>query len=270
MTLSSHNTLLMLCISLCCVGCDSGQAPGNPKAPVSNPQSGTLNPSIGMKFIKPGQFVRLTSRSQLVSITQGFWIGVHEITQKKYESVMSANPSFFKGPDLPVEKVSFLQALDFCRTLTAQDRKAGRISADMAYRLPTEAEWEYACLATAATAFSFGETEESVEEYAWTAETADDRTQPVGLKKPNAWGLHDMHGNVWEWVVDWFAPHPKAEQLVDPTGPPEGKHRVFKGGGWYHEAKFSQSTTRFMMDPGVSINYVGLRLVLAKRGEATR
>ncbi len=255
--------LLIFCFGLL-VGCDSGQTSVRPNPPADPSKSETFTPSVRLKPIKPGQFERVTSRRQQVAITRGFWIGVYEVTQLEYESVMGSNPSFFKGPNLPVEKVSYLQALAYCHAITASDRKAGRIPADMAYRLPTEAEWEYACLAGADTAFSFGDSPEAAEDHAWTTETAEDKTQPVGQKKPNAWGLHDMHGNVWEWCTDWFAPHPAVGQLVDPAGPPNGERKMFKGGSWYHEAKFSRSTSRFVMEPGMSINYVGFRLVLAK------
>ena len=242
-------------------GCDGGQAP--PPAPVA-PKPAVFDPSMSMRAFKPGQFIRVTSARQRVSITRGFWMGTHEVTQREFESVMGSNPSFFKGENLPVDKVSFEQAVAFCKALTTGDRKAGRIAANMIYRLPTEAEWEYACLAGATTAFSFDDSEAESDAHAWSAENADDKTNPVGQKKPNGKGLYDMHGNVWEWVMDWFAAHPKAEQLVDPTGPTEGKHRVFKGGGWYHEAKYARSTSRFMMEPGMSINFVGFRVVLAE------
>jgi len=242
-------------------GCDGGQAP--PQAPVAT-KPAVFDPSMRLSEFKPGQFIRVTDTRQLISLTRGFWMGTHEVTQLEFESVMGSNPSFFKGETLPVEKVSFEQAVAFCKALTKADRNEGRIATNMIYRLPTEAEWEYACLAGAKTAFSFGDSEAEADAYAWSAENANDKTNPVGQKKPNANGMYDMHGNVWEWVVDWFAPHPKAEQLVDPTGPPEGKHRVFKGGGWYHEGKFARSSSRFMMEPGMSINFVGFRLVLAE------
>ncbi len=255
--------LLLFCIGLL-AGCDNKQKTEKLTPLVPHQKTVSFNPSVRMKPIKPGQYVRVTSRRQQVAITRGFWIGVYEVTQQEYESVMGSNPSFFKGSNLPVEKVTYLRSQAYCRALTDRDRKAGRIPADMAYRLPTEAEWEYACLAGADTAFSFGDSPEATEDHAWTTETADDRTQPVGQKKPNLLGLHDMHGNVWEWCTDWFAPHPTVDQLVDPVGPPSGDRKVFKGGSWYHEAKFSRSTSRFVMEPGMSINYVGFRLVLAK------
>ena len=242
-------------------GCDAVQDP--PSAPVAQ-KPVVFNPSISMSEFKPGQFIRVTGARQQVSITRGFWMGTHEVTQREFESVMGSTPSFFKGETLPVDKVSFEQAVAFCKALTTGDRKEGRIATNMIYRLPTEAEWEYACLAGATTAFSFGDSEAEADAHAWSAENADDKTNPVGQKKPNANGMYDMHGNVWEWVVDWFAPHPKAEQLVDPSGPPEGKHRVFKGGGWYHEAKFARSSSRFMMEPGMGINFVGFRVALVE------
>ena len=246
-------SLLILCAALG-PGCDSGATP----KPV------VFDPSIPVREIAPGQYTRVTGARQQITLTRGFWIGIHEVTQQQYESVMGSNPSFYQGESLPAEKVSFQQAVVFCSTLTRNDREAGRIPVDMIYRLPTEAEWEYSCLAGATTAFSFADSEEEADAHAWTAENADDKTNPVGKKQPNAWGLHDMHGNVWEWVSDWFAAHPKDAVLSDPIGPPAGKHRVFKGGGWYHEAKFARSTSRFMMESGMSINYVGFRVVLAK------
>ncbi len=247
----------LLVLALCATlwpGCDSGEPP----KPV------VFNPSIPMRVIQPGHYTRVTDIRQQVTLTGGFWIGTHEVTQGEYESVTGSNPSFFRGEMLPVEKVSLLQAEAFCTALTLRDRGAGRIPTDMLYRLPTEAEWEYACLAGATTAFSFGDAAEEADAHAWSAENADDKTNLVGQKKPNAWGLHDMHGNVWEWVSDWFAPHPKDLELANPSGPPAGRHRVFKGGGWYHEAKFARNTSRFMMEPDMAINFVGFRVVLAK------
>jgi formylglycine-generating enzyme required for sulfatase activity len=103
-----------------------------------------FNPSIPMKVVKPGQYTRVTSTRQQVTLTRGFWMGSHEVTQREFESAMGGTPSFFKGETLPVDKVSFLQAAAFCKAITIRDRKAGRITENMIYRLPTEEEWEYA------------------------------------------------------------------------------------------------------------------------------
>jgi len=259
------NKLLLLKVcGILLMGCDSSSTPELP-VPVP-PKPFVFNPSIQLVAVDPGRYVRVTDGQQSITLTKRFWIGTHEITQKEYESLMGDNPSFFKGESLPVEKVKFEQAVAFCNALTIRDRKEGRIRQDMIYRLPTEAEWEFACLGGATTPFSFGQ-ESSAAEFVWSAENCVDKTQPVGKKKPNAWGLYDMHGNVWEWVVDWFAPHPKDTQLTDPEGPPTGEHKVFKGGGWSHEAKFSRATSRFMMAPDMGINFVGFRLVLSEIGK---
>lgn len=261
MNMLSLKLLALMSSMVLLAGCDSGSTPEIP-APVE-PKPFVFNPSIRLAAVDPGRYVRKTDVQQVITLTKRFWIGTHEISQKEYESVMGSNPSFFKGESLPVEKVKFDQAVAFCKALTLRDRWEGRIRQDMIYRLPTEAEWEFACLGGATTPFSFGE-ESQTAEFVWAAENSGDKTQPVGQKKPNAWGLYDMHGNVWEWVVDWFAPHSKDTQLTDPEGPITGEHKVFKGGGWSHEAKFARATSRFMMAPDMGINFVGFRVVLSE------
>jgi len=254
--------LVAFACGLLLVGCDAPRPP-EPTAPVVS-KPFVFNPSIRMVAVDPGRYVRVTDGQQAITLTKRFWIGTHEVSQKEYQSLMGSNPSFFKGETLPVEKVKFHQAVEFCRALTLRDQKEGRIRQDMYYRLPTEAEWEFACLGGATTPFSFGD-EGKAREFVWSTENGEDKTQPVGQKKPNAWGLYDMHGNVWEWVVDWFALHPKEPHLTDPEGPPTGEHKVFKGGGWSHEAKFSRATSRFMMAPDMGINFVGFRVILSEK-----
>jgi len=262
------NTLLnkLLGVTIICflilMGCDSSQVVEDSIPKIPKPF--VFNPSVNLIAIDPGSFVRVTDQQQNITISQKFWIGTHEITQSKFESLMGNNPSFFKGENLPVDKVTFDQAVSFCKALTLNDLREGRIRENMIYRLPSEAEWEFACLGGSNSPFSFGEVSQA-NDFAWSAENSDDKTQIVGKKQPNAWGLYDMHGNVWEWVLDWFAPHPKDPQLIDPIGPPNGEHRVFKGGGWYHEAKFSRANSRFMMAPDMGINFVGFRVVLSEK-----
>jgi formylglycine-generating enzyme required for sulfatase activity len=151
---------------------------------------------------------------------------MYEVTQQQYEKVMGTNPSTTKGPQNPVEKVSWNDAVEFCRKLSALPAEK---SAGYVYRLPTEAEWEYACRAGTQTAYSFGDSESELGDYAWYDKNAGGTTHPVGSKKPNAWGLYDMHGNVFEWCQDWYGSYPSGS-VTDPTGESSGSHRVVRGG----------------------------------------
>lgn len=252
----------LLCFASVLAGC--GGDPASPPEQRSNSEpvqpTVQLVPVTNMVEIRSGSFVRL---KQAVTLTRNFWIGKFEVTQGEYSELMGNNPSHFKaGPSHPVEKVSYFDAMAYCAALTKRERQARRLPSRFEYRLPTEAEWEYACRAGTTNAFSFGDFIGEADGYAWTAENSEASTHTVGLKRPNPWGLHDMHGNVWEWCLDWFAEYP-AGPVVDPTGPSSGKHKVFRGGGWNNEIEFARSSNRFMMAPGSGIYFVGFRVVLA-------
>jgi len=185
-----------------------------------------------------------------------FAIGKYPVTQAQWKAVMGENPSRFKGDDLPVETVSWEDAVEFCERLShATGRK---------YRLPSEAEWEYACRAGSTTKYGFDGDEKQLGDYAWYYEDSDSKTHPVGQKKPNAWGLYDMHGNVWEWCEDWYGHYPSAE-ATDPTGFSSGSGRVFRGGGWNNGAVSCRSAYRYGVAPGSRGGNLGFRLVVAKR-----
>ena len=183
-----------------------------------------------------------------VTLSKGFWMAKTEVTQRQWKSVMGGNPSNFKGDDLPVECVSWDDCQNFCRKC----REAG---IDM--RLPTEAEWEYACRAG-----STGDYAGSIDQMAWCGEGSSGQTHPVGKKKANAWGLHDMHGNVWEWCADWYddgyyAMSPGRE----PEGPASGEARVLRGGGYWSAPRNCRSAFRFRGDPGDRDWIIGFRPV---------
>ena len=165
-----------------------------------------------------------------MTITKPFYLGKYEVTQEQWEAVMGSNPSNFKGPKNPVEQVSWDDCQEFLDKLNA---KAGGQGGK--FVLPTEAQWEYACRAGSTGKFCFGDDEKQLGEYAWYDENSDSKTHPVGEKKPNAWGLYDMHGNVWEWCQDWYGAY-GAEAVDDPSGPTTGSGRVFRGGGWNNAA----------------------------------
>jgi formylglycine-generating enzyme required for sulfatase activity len=191
---------------------------------------------------------------------------VYEVTQAQYEKVMGKNPSYFQGAvvgnenaDLPVEMVSWDDAVEFCKKLSElpDEKKAGRV-----YRLPTEAEWEYACRAGSKTAYSFDDEEGLLPEYGWFNRNSSRRTHTVGLLEPNAWGLYDMHGNVWEWCSDRHGEYPKGA-VSDPTGPKEGSYRVYRGGSWDDEAALCRSAYRRRNDPSDRIINLGFRVALS-------
>lgn len=216
-------------------------------------------PIPNMVPIKAGSFIR---SKHSVTISRDFWLAKYEVTQAEYTAVMGLNPSYFQGDtNRPVEKVSYLQAARYCEAISVRERDAGHLPPGFEYRLPTEAEWEYACRAETTNRFSFGEGTLNADQYAWTAENSEATTHPVGQKQPNPWGLHDMHGNVWEWCLDWFAEYPAAD-VVDPIGPPGGKFKLFRGGGWNQDIEFAGSVNRFMMPPSSGIRFVGFRVAL--------
>jgi formylglycine-generating enzyme required for sulfatase activity len=247
--------------------------------------------SIGMKFvlIPPGEFDMGSTQEEVdrllaeakqrsepqwyigflpsqaprhrVRITRPFYLGKHEVTQAQYEGVMQANPSHFKdsGPDTPVETVSWDDAVAFCRWLSElpEEKKAA-----CAYRLPTEAEWEYACRAGTTTAWSFGDDEALLSDHAWRSQNSGGFTNPVGQKRPNAWGLYDMHGNVLEWCHDWWAAGYCAESPAeDPVGPDSGAFRVLRGGSWKCEyCGLFRCTFRYLNPPNHRYHGNGFRV----------
>jgi formylglycine-generating enzyme required for sulfatase activity len=192
-----------------------------------------------------------------VTLTQGFWMSDHEATQAEYQLVMGSNPSVWKGESLPVETVSWDDAVAYCKKLTERERAAGRITAQQAYRLPTEAEWEYAARA-GTTGVRYGE----LAAIGWYNVNSGRKTHPVSQKAANAWGLHDMIGNVWEWCSDWYGDYPTGS-VTDPTGPSSGSFRVNRGGSWNFVARGVRSAFRGGGVPGDRGNGLGFRPVLS-------
>ena len=216
--------------------------------------------SIGMKLklLPSGGFARREWQEPQVTITKPFYIGLTEVTNDEYRKVMGSSVSISRGGSNPVEGVSWDEAVEFCRKLSElpDERKNGR-----SYRLPTEAEWEYACRAGTTTEYYFGDDEIQLRDYAWYDANSANTTHPVGEKKPNPWGLYDMHGNVWEWCLDWFAEYPNAPRS-DPLGPTEGSERVARGGGWRNVNSFCNSTVRLGDLPSRKGNF-GFRVVMS-------
>jgi formylglycine-generating enzyme required for sulfatase activity len=190
------------------------------------------------------------------AITKGFEIARHEVTQAVWQAVMGTNPSTFKAPDRPVEQVSWNDVQEFLAALNG--RRDG-----YHYRLPTEAEWEYAARAGSTGAY-YG----SLDAIAWYGVNSGGQTHPVGQKLPNAWGLHDMQGNVWEWCQDWYQDDYYrtlgAPPALDPRGPASGQQRVLRGGSWYKFLWFLRVSSRFASRPSGRFPHVGFRCVRQK------
>jgi formylglycine-generating enzyme required for sulfatase activity len=200
-----------------------------------------------------------------VTLTKGFYLGQHEVTQGEYRVVIGSSPSAFTGDtNLPVEQVSWYEATNYCGQLTARERTAGRISTNWAYRLPTEAEWEYACRAGTTNRFYYGDdpTYSLLGNYAWYVMNSGSTTHPVGQKQPNPWGLRDMSGNVWEWCSDWDGDYPGGS-VSDPTGPTSGSWRVIRGGGWLAVSMNCRSAYHNNASSSFSSSDIGFRVVLA-------
>ena len=220
---------------------------------------------MGSLFREEGY--RLAEQRHEVTITRDYYLGAFEVTQAQYSKLMGANPSKFQGDAIgnidsanhPVDQVSWQDAVEFCKRLSElpEERAAGR-----EYRLPTEAEWEYACRAGSHAPFGFGGME-LADDYGWFSSNCKGTSQPVGKKEPNAWGLYDMHGNVMEWCSDWGGDYPEGA-VSDPTGPKEGYSRMIRGGAWLTPPMLGRSGDRaFHFPPDTRSDYVGFRVALS-------
>ncbi len=220
---------------------------------------------MGSLFREEGY--RLAEQRHEVTLTRDYYLGAFEVTQAQYFKVMGNNPSYHQGDPIknvdgsnhPVDQVSWEDAVEFCKRLSElpEERAAGRV-----YRLPTEAEWEYACRSGSNAPFGFGGLE-LADDYGWFSSNCKGQSHPVGRKDMNAWGLYDMHGNVMEWCSDWAGDYPEGA-VSDPTGPKEGYSRMIRGGAWLTPAKLGRSGDRaFHFPPETRSNYVGFRVALS-------
>jgi formylglycine-generating enzyme required for sulfatase activity len=236
-----------------------------PKRPAEPPRLPTITNSIGMKLVRvpAGAFPmgdRLIPDARPphpVRISRAFLIGATEVTQSQYKQVIGANPSEFVADDRPVESVSWTEAAVFCQRLTDRD---GERATGRAYRLPSEAEWEYACRAGTETPFALGA--KLPPTMANTGESGFRATMPVGMFPANPIGLLDMHGNVWEWCGDWYSSTYYANgKSLDPTGPAEGTRRVARGGSWQSDPGDCRSAFRGKFTPETHSPAIGFRVV---------
>ncbi|GHT84971.1 hypothetical protein AGMMS49960_02070 [Betaproteobacteria bacterium] len=230
----------------------------------------TFTNSIGTEFIliPAGSFIMGADENDKdadddetpqhrVSINQTFYLGKYPVTQGEWEAVMGSNPSKFKGRSNPVEQVSWNDVQTFIQRLNTKE-------GTNKYRLPTEAEWEYAARAGTKSTYSLGDDKGELGVYAWYDGNSGDQTHPVGQKKPNPWGLYDMHGNVYEWVNDWYdVSYYSRSPSTDPAGPSSGQYRVLRGGSWYSLDWLLRSAFRGNNSPELRFLNVGFRLALS-------
>ena len=236
--------------------------------PVNLP-AGTLRSLGGTECVwcPPGQFMMGSPTSERgrdsdevqheVVLTRGFFLSETECTQGQWEAVMGGNPSYFKGTEWPVEEVSWEEAVEYCRKLTAKQRAEGILADGWEWRLPTEAEWEYAARA-GTTGARYGK----LDTIAWRDGNSGIQTHPVKQKTANAWGLYDMIGNVWEWCSDWYGGYPTGS-VTDPTGPSSGSFRVRRGGSWLGGDWLARSALRSSIVPGDRYDNLGFRPALS-------
>jgi formylglycine-generating enzyme required for sulfatase activity len=227
--------------------------------------------ALDLLWISPGTFTMGAPRSEdgshewerpqtVVTISKGFWLGKTPVTQGQYQAIMGHNPSRFTkaGLGAPVEMVSWHDAMKFCHRLTKREQAAGRLPQGYAYMLPTEAQWEYACRA-GTTGARYG----NLNDIAWYVGNSGNSTHPVGQKKPNAFGLYDMIGNVSQWCADWYSETLPGGNVTDPVGADAGSYRVLRGGDWGHAAALCRSGCRLANDPSLPGSLFGFRLALA-------
>jgi formylglycine-generating enzyme required for sulfatase activity len=209
----------------------------------------------------------------LVTLTQGYWLGRTEVTQKQWASLMGSSIRSLRskaggtrgmvgeGDDYPVYYVSWDDAMQFCRKLTERERSAGRLPDGYVFTLPTEAQWDYACRAGSDGPFA-----NDLNSNEWYIANSGNRSHPVGERGGNPWGFADMHGNVREWSLDWYGDYPQGG-VSDPAGAPGGTYRVFRGGGWFSHPGRCRSAERNRSSADFRINTLGFRVCLAPEPE---
>ena len=268
-------TFALWCAWVCFSGCGrdpatqadrtSNAAPATPALSPKDPASGisaTTN-ALEMVAIAGGKFL-MGDKDEIDApphevVVSAFLIDKYLVTQEHYQKIMGANPSRWRGDKNPVEQLRWSDAVKFCNKRSERDGLQPCYDAQTlecnfdasGYRLPTEAEWEYACRAGTTTAYFFGDSPAKLGTYAWFDKNSGGRPRPVGQKQPNPWGLHDMTGNVWEWCndfyqVDYYATAPRE----NPRGPKEGQNKVLRGGAWRFSAENSRSGYRYNESPG--------------------
>ncbi|MSS70311.1 MAG: formylglycine-generating enzyme family protein [Candidatus Latescibacteria bacterium] len=259
-------------------GSDPASSGGNqgPSKPVSE-KTFTLPGAAKLDMVRvdPGSFTMGSPGSEAsrdpnespqhqVTISKGFYLGKYEVTQGQWESVMKTRPwsgqaNVVENPDHPAVYLSWGDAGEFIQKINAAEGAA-------VYRLPTEAEWEYACRAGsgANSRWSFGDQESRLKDYAWydadATSAGEDYAHRVGTKQPNPWGFYDLHGNVWEWAQDWYSDY-TADSQTDPKGPASGSQRVLRGGSFNIGPPFVRSARRGLFSPTFRASYLGLRLL---------
>ena len=267
--------------ALLLAGCGGSDQPG----PASAPAAITTKSGVEMVLIPAGEFVMGDDRADAdekparkVRLS-AFYMDAGEVTQQSFQALMGRNPSKFAGPDRPVERVSWLGTVQYCNMRSLREGlkpcyDPKTLQCDFGadgYRLPTEAEWEYACRAGTATRYSFGRDAAQLGQFAWFKGNADKATHPVRQKRPNPWGLYDMHGNVAEWCGDFYAETYNGLGAADPRGPATGTERVLRGGSWASSPEACRASARAAEAPGfadVCFGYemYGFRCVRAERG----
>ena len=248
-------------------------SPGYAETSAPAPDETHRIPDLGLTllWVGPGTFLmgsppdeagrnKAEGPQMRVTLSRGFWLGRTEVTQAQYEAVTGTNPSHFKaaGPDAPVEHVSWIEAMAFGARLTDRERAAGRLPDGYGYTLPTEAQWEYACRAGTTAPYAG-----PIDAMAWTEENSDRTTHPVARLRANAWGFHDMSGNVLEWCRDWYELY-SGRAATDPTGPSAGHYRIARGGCWLMTREVGRSAAR-AGGSAARVDYtLGFRLALVR------
>ncbi|MBN2308414.1 MAG: formylglycine-generating enzyme family protein [Candidatus Hydrogenedentes bacterium] len=272
----------VLLAAFACVSAHAAETPAAPK-PVTTASGVEMVLLPGGTFSMGDNDGEVDEPEHRVTVSP-FYIDAHEVTQSEYERVMGENPSKVKGDKNPVEQIRWSDAVRYCNARSRQeglepayDLKNWTCRFDVdGYRLPTEAEWEYACRAGTDSAYSFGDGEAALPQYGWFERNARGKPRPTGTRKPNPWGLHDMHGNLWEWCndfyqVDYYANSPD----TDPRGPASGEKKVLRGGCWNSTPDACRAAYRYNEDPAYTdacfgYDIYGFRCVRSYRGEPAK